>query len=388
MTEKLYDRDAYLRVFTARVLSCERARDGFRVTLDRTAFFPEGGGQYADRGTLGDANVTDVQLEDGEIVHFTDAPLEVGSSVEGILDFDLRFRRMQNHTGEHIVSGVVYRLFGYDNVGFHLGDGDVTVDYNGELTRADLDRIETLANEAVYRDLEVRAEYPDPAVLETMTYRSKLELTQDVRIVTIGDVDCCACCAPHVARTGEIGSIKLLDFERYKGGVRCHMLCGFDALEDHRRKYESVHDISLALCVPQADTADAVRRLQQTLKDREYEIAGLRRQLALCALAGEKAQNGALCFFAPDGVDMDALRFAVNRGMETAALCAGFCPAETGFRYCIGSGSVDLRAAGRAINAGISGRGGGQPTMIQGTCAADANTIRAFFGTLLSQDAT
>lgn len=383
MTEKLYDRDAYLRAFTARVLSCAADGDRFRVTLDRTAFFPEGGGQYADRGTLGSANVLDVQITDGEIVHFTDAALPVGDTARGELDFGLRFRRMQNHTGEHIVSGVVHRLFGYDNVGFHLGDGDVTVDYNGELTREDLDRVETLSNEAVWRNLEVRAEYPDPVILDTLTYRSKLELTENVRIVTIGDVDCCACCAPHVARTGEIGSIKILDFERYKGGVRLHMLCGADAMEDYRNKYASVHTISLALRVPQSETAPGVQRLQKTLEDKEYEITGLRRLLALSALDAAVEQGSALCFFASEGVDMDALRFAVNRGMERAALCAGFCPTDQGYRYCIGSAEIDLRAASKTINAGIGGRGGGQAAMIQGTATAEAETIRAFFASFL-----
>ncbi len=379
MTEKLYDQDSFLRTFSAKVVSCA-AQDGrFAVILDRTAFFPQGGGQYADRGTVGDADVLDVQMEGDEIVHYLSAPLEAGTMVCGNLDFALRFRRMQNHTGEHIVSGIVHRLFGLDNVGFHLGDGDMTVDYNGVLSRADLDRVETLANEAVAQDLPVRAEYPDPALLESIQYRSKLELTENVRIVTIGDVDCCACCAPHVTSSGQVGCIKILDFERYKGGVRCHMLCGAEALEDYRRMYTGMHAISLLLRVPRDEAAQAVERMQQTLHERAYEIAGLQRELALAAMQNEQPVGNALCFFAPAQCGMDALRYAVNRGMERAAVCAGFCAVQNGWQYCIGSAQADLRAQSRAINAGISGRGGGQRSMIQGTAAADAQSIRDFF---------
>ena len=258
MTKKLYDADSHLFEFDAAVLSCTPVKDRYAVTLDQTAFFPEGGGQYADTGKLDAARVLDVQEENGGIVHYTDRPLDVGAAVHGTLETEQRFRRMQNHSGEHIVSGLVHTLFGLDNVGFHLGDDDMTVDYNGTLTRDDLDRVETMANQVVARNIPILTQYPDPQILPTLQYRSKLELTENVRIVTIGDVDCCACCAPHVAFTGEIGVIKILDFERYKGGVRCHMLCGETALEDYRDKYRNVQSVSLALCVPQNETAQGV----------------------------------------------------------------------------------------------------------------------------------
>ena len=382
MTEKLYYIDSYLSAFDAVVLRCTPVKNGFAVVLDKTAFFPEGGGQYADVGTLGTARVTDVQETDGEIVHLTDAPLEVGETVRGEIDFALRFSRMQNHSGEHIVSGVVHSLFGLDNVGFHLSDDDMTVDYNGVLTRADLDQVEKLANEAVARNIEIRTSFPDPAELPTLEYRSKLELTENVRLVTIGDVDCCACCAPHVSRTGEIGCIKILDFEHYKGGVRCHMLCGDKALADYRVKYENIQKISAMLAVPQYETAAAVERLQESTKQKDYDLAGLRRALALSSAAGGQQTEKCLCFFADALCDADSLRFAVNDGMQSHAVCAGLLPTGDGYRYCIGSSSVDLRAAAKEINAAISGRGGGQPTMIQGTAHADRETILRFFASM------
>lgn len=379
MTEKLYYQDSRLASFDAVVLRCTPAKDGYAVALDRTAFFPEGGGQYADVGTLGNARVTDVQETDGVILHYTDAPLSEGETVRGEIDFALRFARMQNHSGEHIVSGIVHRLFGLDNVGFHLSDDDMTVDYNGVLTREELDRVETLANAAVAQNLRVETSFPDPAALPSMTYRSKLELTENVRLVTIGDVDCCACCAPHVSYTGEIGAIKILDFEHYKGGVRCHMLCGEKAMADYRDKYDNVRRISSLLAVPQTETADAVNRLLDALRQKDYDLAGLRRALCLASLDFAEPSAHCICFFAHALCDMDALRFAVNRGMERATVCAGFLPTESGMRYCIGSSTVDLRAQSRTINAALQGRGGGQTSMIQGTAAADAETITRFF---------
>ena len=379
MTKKLYDLDSHMFAFDAVVLSCAPYRERYAVTLDQTAFFPEGGGQYADTGTLGNAAVLDVQEESGDIIHYTDKPLSVGETVRGELDGVKRFRRMQNHSGEHIVSGIVHRLFGYDNVGFHLSDDDMTVDYNGTLTREDLDRVETLANEAVAQNLTVLAEYPAPDVLAALRYRSKLDLTENVRIVTIGDVDCCACCAPHVSRTGEIGVIKILDFERYKGGVRCHILCGFPALEDYRTKYLNIQSISLALCVPQHETAQGVQRLIEDCKQKEYSIVGLRRKLAELALENAAKSDHCLCFFADAACDTDSLRHAVNLGMQQKEVCAGFLPAESGWRYCIGSAVVDLRAKAKEINAALQGRGGGQIGMIQGTANASQNDIRAYF---------
>ena len=379
MTKKLYDTDSHQFTFDAVVTACEPYRDRFAITLDQTAFFPEGGGQYADAGTLNEITVLDVQEVHGEILHYTDTPIAVGTAVHGVLNGEKRFSRMQNHSGEHIVSGIVHRLFGYDNVGFHLSDDDMTVDYNGTLTREDLDRVESLANEAVAQNLEIIAEYPDPALLAAMQYRSKLELTENVRIVTIGEVDCCACCAPHVSRTGEIGLIKILDFEHYKGGVRCHILCGFRAMADYRVKYANVQDISLLLCIPQSETAQAVRRLLDDMKQKEYSLVGLRRKLAEAALDSALQSQHCMCFFADASCDADSLRHAVNLGMQQKAVCAGFLPTEGGWRYCIGSGSVDLRANAREINAALQGRGGGQSGMIQGTASASQDEIADYF---------
>ena len=168
MTEKLFYEDSHRTGFTAKVISCEEAKDGFCVVLDQTAFFPEGGGQYADTGVLGTVNVTDVHEKDDVIYHYTTAPLEVGSIVSGKINWKERFEKMQQHTGEHIVSGIVHERFGYNNVGFHLGADYCTMDFDGPISKAQLKEIETEANEAVYRNLEVEVLYPSKEELKDM----------------------------------------------------------------------------------------------------------------------------------------------------------------------------------------------------------------------------
>ena len=379
MTEKLYDLDSHLRDFNARVISCRQEGERWVLTLDRTAFFPEGGGQAADTGFLGPVRVMDVQEADGGILHFTDGPLPVGETVRGKLDWLQRFRRMQNHSGEHILSGLVHARYGYRNVGFHLGDGDVTVDFDGELNREQLDDLETAANLAIVENAAVTCWYPTKEELASLDYRSKLELTENVRLVRIEGYDLCACCAPHVSRTGEIGSLRILDFMRHRGGVRLHMLCGLDALEDARMRYRATLAISGLLSVPQEDTPAAVERTLRELEGTRQALAEeKRRWLKLRADALPVTETN-LCIFEED-LDPVSLRELVNAGMEkTPGICAAFSGADGAWKYIIGSRTVDLKSLSKEINEAIGGRGGGRTEMIQGSCTADRRQIEAYF---------
>lgn len=381
MTRKLYDEDSHLSVFSAQVLSCAPAGENqWQVLLDQTAFFPEGGGQSADQGTLGSAQVLDVQETPEGILHLTDSPLTPGESVTGTLDWPLRFRRMQCHSGEHIVSGTAHSLFGCNNVGFHMGEHEVILDFDKELSPEEVDQLETLANQVIWENRPVEARYPDPSELETMDYRSKLDLTENVRIVTIPGCDVCACCAPHVNHTGEIGVIKLLSTMRHRGGIRIWMAAGAMALEDYQTKQRNVAAISAALSVKQEAAAQGVDRLQQ-----EMQALSLSLKEAKVALAGEKAKNlpetdGNLLLF-EEGMDIPTLRTLVNTGMTR---CGGVCAAFTGsdkegYRYVIGSRTVDLRAKAKEMHQALGGKGGGQPTMIQGSLPAQRAAIEAYF---------
>lgn len=387
MTQRIFDFDSHAAAFDATVLSCTPDGDRFAVVLDQTAFFPLGGGQQPDTGTLGDAKVLDVRESSRVITHYTDRALTVGTTVHGEINWPQRFRRMQNHSGEHIVSGLIHRLYGLENVGFHMGSEDITIDISGVLTRQQIDEVERLANEAVYRNVAITARYPDAEELASIDYRSKLELTENVRIVTVEGYDDCACCAPHVSRTGEIGVIKLLDFIHYKGGVRIHMLCGADAMDDYRTKFENIQAISNALSVKQADAAKAVDALNAQLGEAKRALGVMRRAYARAMAAQTEAENGMILYFSED-FDADAMREFANTAVEKCSLCAVFSGSDqNGWNYIAASTTLDLRALSKSINAGISGRGGGSTQMIQGRASADEATIRDFFNKMELWDA-
>ena len=382
MTEKLYYTDSHIHEFSARVLSCEKAKKGFAVVLDKTAFFPEGGGQPADTGIIGPAAVRDVQEQNGEIFHYTDQALTPGEEYACALDWEQRLCRMQNHSGEHIVSGITHKLYGFDNVGFHMGAECMTIDFSGELSWEQLTEIETLANQAVRDDLPVKTCFPGPEALSQMEYRSKLELTHDVRIVEIPGTDRCACCAPHVKRTGEIGLIKLLSAERHRGGVRIELVCGMDALRECRLMQENVTAISGLLSAKRAKSAAAVERVlaeQARLKERVAELS-----MALARLKAERFgyTEGNICVF-DKVLDEVALRELVNLLMEKCGGMAGAFSGsdETGYMYIIGSKNIDLRSHSREINAAINGKGGGTAEMIRGRASTSAENIQKIMKT-------
>ena len=386
-TEKLYDKDAYLRRFTATVLSCEPLADAkkrtdgaaYGVILNRTAFFPEGGGQTADTGNLGNAVVSDVQEINGEIVHMIDVPLPVGEEMAAELNWEERFRKMQNHTGEHLISGIVHSQFGFDNVGFHLGTDGVTVDFSGVLQEAELEFVEYIANRVVGLNVPVTVSYPTPEECSAMEYRSKLDLTENVRIVTIEGWDVCACCAPHVSATGAVGGIKILSCENWKGGVRIRMLCGLDARDDYQKRLVNTVRISNLLSCKQLEAADAVERLMKQSQAEREETAKLRRALLDSKIAALHETDGNIVIF-DDLLDNNNLRNLVNAGVP---LCGGVCAAfqgsdADGYRYIIGRKSGGLRAWAKEFNAALSGRGGGSEEMIQGTVTASAAEIRSY----------
>lgn len=376
-TEKLFYQDSHLKEFEARVTACEKNGEHFETELDRTAFFPEGGGQYADTGKLGGARVLDVQERNGRILHITDGPLTPGETVRGQIDWDERFMKMQQHTGEHIVSGLVHAKFGYNNVGFHLGSEDCTMDFDGEITPEELEEIERKANRAVWENLEVQVFYPSEDELEQMEYRSKIEIEGQVRIVVIPGYDVCACCAPHVERTGEIGLIKLTGVQRYKGGVRVTMLCGVRALADYEVKQKQAGEISALLCAKQNEIADAVEHLREECSELKREIAEKERRLVSCRADMIPDGEEVVCVFSKE-IQGDSMRALMNRILEKERiLCAVFSGDGSGeYRYVIGSRKTDLRGFVKEFNAAFSGRGGGRPEMVQGTAKGGESEIR------------
>ena len=377
---RLYYEDSHIHEFEAVVTGIYETKNGIAVTLDKTAFFPEGGGQSADTGFIGSVRVTDVREREGEILHYVNSSLTVGEKYDCSLDWEQRYRRMQNHSGEHIVSGISHTLHGVENVGFHMGMDGMTIDFDRELTWEELMEIERRANEAVRADLPLSARFPDSAELETMEYRSKLELTHDVRIVEIPGIDRCACCAPHVYRTGEVGFIKILDFMRHRGGIRVTLVCGMDALDVVRTMQENVTDVSRLLSAKRHECGKAVERVLAEGAKQKERIAALSMELARMKAESIPETEGSICVF-DEVLDDTALRELVNLLMDKCGLAAAAFSGndEKGYNYIIGSKHIDLRANTRAINAGIGGRGGGRPEMIQGSASFGRESIEEFF---------
>lgn len=375
-TEKLFYTDSYMDTFTATVLACEPQENKYRIVLDRTAFFPEGGGQFGDTGFLNDVPVTDTREKKGLVFHETAAPLTVGETVTGKLNFDIRFERMQQHTGEHIVSGIVNRLFGFDNVGFHLGDDITTLDFNGELTKEQVQEVEVLANKAVFANIPVQVMYPSKEELAEMNYRSKIEIAGQVRIVNIPGVDMCACCAPHTRTTGEVGLIKILSCDRHRGGCRMVMVSGMRALKDYQTRWNSVTEVSVALSAKPEKIGEAVLHLkeqQQKLREQLNQIQAVYLQKKLEAVSPEDSY---VCIFEEE-MDAVAIRNFVNDAMER---CSGICGAfvgtdENGYRYILGSKTVNVREFSKQLNAAFAGKGGGKPEMVQGSLTGKKEEI-------------
>jgi len=377
MVEKLYESNSYARGFDACVISCTAWLDsGYAITLDRSCFYPEGGGQPCDLGVLGGVQVLAVRNKDGEILHITDAPLTPGEIVHGEIDWARRFALMQNHSGEHIVSGIVHSLYGFDNVGFHMGrDNLMTIDFNGELSAEALAVVERRANAVVYANLPVETLIPPPDVLAAMTYRSKKALAGTVRIVSIEGVDACACCGTHVRRTGEIGPIKLLSAERHKGGARVEMLCGGDAQADYARKHADVLAISQLLSAKLMETPNAVRMLLETESRLNGELFALREKILSFLAAQAVVQNGIAYVFDDVGTPDDARKLCIMLSARENVHAAYVFTGTDGvnWRYIVMAPDAPHIAA--RLNALFTGRGGGKAPMAQGQLSGERDAI-------------
>ena len=375
MTIRLYDQDARLLDFTATVRACRQTDGGYRVALDRTAFFPEGGGQGADHGTLGGVRVLDVHDADGEVWHWTDGPLEAGMQVQGHVDGARRLSMMQQHSGEHIFSGLVHKLYGYDNVGFHIGSEAVTMDFNGPLSQEDVQRVETLANEAVWANLPVQITHPSPQEREHMAYRSKKALTGDVRIVQIPGVDTCACCGTHVGQTGSVGQIKVIGMQKYKSGVRISILCGVRALAQENAVQRQVHRAAVALSARQEEVADAVDRLLAERDALRARCDALGMQVF--SLRAGQEEGRSIRVVACAALPASQARKAAGQLCIGARMGLVLVPREEGWSFACSSQTEDVRPATRALCEAFGGRGGGPRDMTQGVLGkADVEAIR------------
>ena len=377
-TVRLYYQDAHLREFSAHVVSCEPEKDHWAVVLDQTAFYPEGGGQPGDTGTLDSVRVLDTHARGEEIVHDCDAPLPVGSAVQGTIDWARRFDYMQQHSGEHIVSGIIHHRFGYENVGFHMGADMVTIDFSGMLTMDDVREIEREANEAVWANLPIVVSWVDGEEKANAVYRSKKPISGVLRLVSIPAIDVCACCGTHVSMTGEIGLVKIFTCQKFHDGVRLEMLCGRKAYSYVNSILEQNKRISGLLSAKPQQTAQAAERMLDELAQVKYRAGALELRLIAQAAEALAGKGDSLLFME---LSADGLRQMADAGMHA---CGGVCAVftgsdEAGWRYAIGHAGGDLRAFSKRMNDALRGRGGGKPEFVQGSVQASRAEIEAFW---------
>ena len=378
-TEKLYYQDPYQTTFTARVLTCEPSKGGCLVTLDRTAFYPEGGGQPADHGVLGGVTVTDVHEKDGVIFHTCDKVVEPGSTVEGSIDWTRRFDHMQQHSGEHILSGLLCSLYDCSNVGFHLGADTVTIDYDRELTWEQVLEAERQANEAIWRDTPAEITFPAPDALAQLDYRSKKELTGQVRIVSFPDADCCACCGTHVRRAGEVGLIKVLSCQKFREGVRLEILCGQRAYRYLSQVYEQDHAVARLLSVKPQDAFAAVERQNAELTAAKLRMTELEDRL-FALRAQSLAGRGDVLLLEPPMRPDGARKLADTAARAAGGLAAVFAGERDSYVYAlVHAGGADISPLVKRLNSALSGRGGGRNGFAQGSVQADRSAILDFF---------
>lgn len=378
-TKRLYYEDVYKKEFTAKVLECRESKKGYEIIINQTAFYPEGGGQPSDTGILGGINVKEVHEKDGELVHYTDGPLEVGMDVIGKINWGRRFDLMQQHSGEHIVSGLVHEAFGYDNVGFHMGSDVITIDFSGMLDEEQMAEIEAKVNQIIWENQEVEIFYPTEEELKNLDYRSKKELSGWVRIVRFPGADTCACCGTHVTRTGEIGMVKLLSVVKFREGVRMEMLSGKRVLDYLNMVNEQNRQISVKLSAKMDKTASAVARLQDENFALKGRVHALEEEFIVGEAAKWKEKENVLLF--QEGMEAGSVQKLTDAILQ---VCKGRCAvfsrnADGSYKYAMGEKDGDLRQFTKEMNAVLNGRGGGKPFFVQGSVQASEKEIRAFF---------
>lgn len=372
MTERLYDYDSYSFEFEAEITDAF-VKDGKNIAvLDRTCFFPEGGGQPSDTGKIGSLNVSYVFEEDGNVYHCTDSLAEKNTKALCRIDFDRRFLFMQIHSGEHILSGRIQSLFGIKNVGFHIGNGFNTIDLDKELSEEMVRKAEIETNMAIWKNEPVKSYYPSKEELEKLPLRKKSVTDKPLRVVIAGTSDVCACCGTHVARTAEIGLVKIIKHEKYKGGTRITFLCGSQALEDYEKKNALLKEAGKIFSLPPEDVMKGIGKLKSSLEEEKAKTAALCEKLVsvraseiIKGMDEKKAYVGI-----EDGFSAKEL-LMLSEKITSAEESSVFLFGDDKFVFASSSG-MDMRQLASSMAKEFKTRGGGRPSMVQGAIGDNA----------------
>jgi len=382
VTEKIYYTDQYLKEFEGTVVSCEKDENGkYNIILDRTAFFPEGGGQDADSGTLNGKEIEYVFEKGEDVVHVCSEPFDIGEKVKGIIDFDKRFLIMQKHSGEHIFCGVAHSLYGVENMGFHIGSECITVDFDKILTPEEVRNAEKITNEIIWDNRKITSSFPTHEEAENIEFRSKKEIKGQIRLVTIENCDVCACCGTHVKMTGEIGCLKITSISKKRSGTSVTMQVGKDAFEDYSAKHDELARLSNMLALKPLEIADGVQRLKDEIANLKYEL----QKVKLDSFAEKiKDLSGDIEIIFEKDLTPDEVRKMCDLLADKVTVAAVLSGSdEAGYKYTLASRSMDLRQLAKDFNTALSGRGGGKPEMVQGNVSAKQNEIENFLRSAL-----
>ena len=405
-TKRIFDTDAYIKEYDAKVLSCEKSfkegfEDCFEVITDATVFSPEGGGQKSDIGFFDDIEVVDVKEEGENLIHFLKGEVEVGKTVKQKIDFDLRFRRMQNHNAEHLICGLIHSKFGFDNVGFHLSESvdenggikiEAIMDVDGPIDLSDLKEIEIKANEAIAKNVPIYALLPSKEEADKLSFRSKLDIRENLRLVVIEGFDVCACCAPCLKSSAEIQLVKILDSMPHRGGMRLTLIAGLDAIKDYIFLHDENRQIMKLLSSERGNTAESVSTSIQKSSALHEETVLLKKRIT--SLFKEKLVSDLKnsdrkynVFFAPD-LDEVQSRNLINEtaGDSMSVIAVMFSKNENTYRFVIGKDEnlkdISLNELAKKMREELNARGGGSEQMVQGSISASEEDIDSFFDRL------
>ena len=390
-TIKLYDSLPYETEFTAKIIkisSFDKEKKLYELVLDKTLFFPEAGGQSCDKGNINIENSTTIVervVIDNEdvithIIH-SEIPLQLEklakAEIYGKIDWIHRFSNMQQHSAEHIFSGIVHRKYGFENVGFHLSDNNVTMDYSGYLTPEQVAEIEFETNRVIAQNISITCYYPNENELNNINYRCKSELSGDIRIVEIKGIDICACCCPHVKQTGEIGLMKVISSIRYKGGTRLSILCGFRALEYFNSLYAQMGELKSLLSAEQSEVVNTVTLLRNEKDELKNKLIEVSKNLLISEIDNLPTGSPALIF--ADEINpksqREALNYLISKRNNYCGILVG--NDKKGYSYLIGSNNLDSVLVQAKLKEGLNAKGGGKKEMIQGFIEASKNEIEA-----------
>lgn len=376
---KLYYTDQYQYGFEAKIVHMHEKDGAWHVALDQTAFYPGGGGQPHDFGTLDGQDVMQLYEADGNIYHVVQNK-PASSIVQGKIDFARRFRFMQNHCGEHILSGLAKSVFEAENVGFHMSEAGFTMDLDKPLTNEQVKELEQRANAVVLQALPVEQTFKKGANLTDDDFRSKKQFTsdEDVRFVTIDGVDRCACAALHVKNTLAVGVIKIVSVQKYKKGVRLTAYCGVDAYDDYSVKNDICKAIGVILSADTKTIVPALEKLNEQKTALQKRAGALQNQIF--ELTAQNIKDGAeLVYFVENEIDVPDMRRFVAQCAERAKIAVVLGGQDGAYKYAAASKHADEFADFVAnFNQALNGSGGAKGDMATGICKATLDEITAF----------